>query len=230
MPSKNNSHKMLFYEQFADDFDSAVNMYDTQKRILVVFDELLAKENIKNKKLLDVGCGTGWFSAVAVERGARVTSMDIGKNLLKQVAKKCDSERVVGSILDMPFKNDQFDYIISSEVIEHVSHPDKALRELYRVLKPGGTLVLTTPNRFWYFALLIGNFFKLRPYQGFENWYWYEELRAKLEQTGFTIREMYGIHAFPFIFPALNPVLDRLHSFRRLLAPVMVNMAVRCQK
>ena len=82
MPHKNNSQKMLFYEFFADDFDSVVNMYDTRKRISVVFDELLAKEKLKNKKLLDAGCGTGWFSAVATKRGAQVTSMDIGKNFL----------------------------------------------------------------------------------------------------------------------------------------------------
>jgi len=221
---------MLFYEFFADDFDSVVNMYDTRKRISVVFDELLAKEKLKNKKLLDAGCGTGWFSAVATKRGAQVTSMDIGKNLLKQVAKKCHSKRIVGSILKMPFKANTFDYVISSEVVEHVSNPDKALRELYRVLKPGGILVLTTPNRFWYFALIIGNFFKLRPYQGLENWYRYGELRNKLKKIGFNIKKMYGIHTFPFVFPILNPVLDRLHFLRKLLAPIMLNIAVKCQK
>ncbi len=78
---------MNFYEDFAAEFDSVVNMYDTKKRLSVIFDELLAGENLKNKKLLDAGCGTGWFSAEAVKRGAKVTSMDVGQKLLKEVAK-----------------------------------------------------------------------------------------------------------------------------------------------
>ncbi|HCR81181.1 MAG: 3-demethylubiquinone-9 3-O-methyltransferase [Candidatus Pacebacteria bacterium GW2011_GWB1_47_8] len=222
--------KMHFYERFASDFDSVVNMYDTKKRLTVVFDELLKNENLKNKQLLDAGCGTGWFSAEAVRRGARVTSMDLGKQLLKEVAKKARSKRVVGSILKMPFKAKTFDYVICSEVIEHVTDPGLALKEIYRVLKPGGILVLTTANKFWYFSLLIAKLFNLRPYQGLENWHWYGQLRRMLEKTGFMIREMYGIHAFPFVIPILNPVLDRLHFGRKLLAPVMVNIAVKCQK
>lgn len=221
---------MNFYEDFAAEFDSVVNMYDTKKRLSVIFDELLAGENLKNKKLLDAGCGTGWFSAEAVKRGAKVTSMDVGQKLLKEVAKKCDSKRVVGSILKMPFKDNSFDYVVSSEVIEHVTDPDKALKELYRVLKPGGTLALTTPNKFWYFSLKIANALNLRPYQGLENWHWYGELKNKLKKLGFKIQEMYGIHAFPFVAPRLNFVLDYLHQHRETLAPIMVNIAVKCKK
>lgn len=229
-PQKSDFQKMHFYEKFAADFDSVVNMYDTKKRLAVVFDELLANEHIKNKQLLDAGCGTGWFSAAAVKRGAKVTSMDLGEKLLNEVAKKCKSERVVGSILDIPFKKNTFDYVIVSEVIEHVPDPDRALRECYRVLKSHGVLVLTTPNKFWYLFLIIARLFKLRPYQGLENWQWYGKLRRTLKKTGFTIKAMYGIHAFPFVFAALNPVLDFLHRYRKVAAPFMVNIAVKCQK
>ena len=222
--------KMHFYERFAADFDSVVNMYDTKKRLSVVFDELLANENLKGKKLLDAGCGTGWFSAESVRRGARVTSMDLGKQLLNEVAKKTDSKRIVGSILDMPFQNNTFDYVISSEVIEHVTNPALALQEMHRVIKPKGILVLTTPNKFWYFSLIIARFFKLRPYQGLENWHSYGELKTLLQKTGFQIKTMYGIHAFPFVIPLFNPVLDMLHSLKKPLAPFMVNIAVKCQK
>lgn len=221
---------MLFYDNFAEDFDSKVNMYDTNKRLDVIFNELLKDDNLKNKKILDGGSGTGWFSAEAVKRGAKVTSLDVGENLLKQVAKKCKSKRVVGSIMDLPFSAKSFDYVISSEVVEHVTNPDKALKEFYRVLKPGGFLVLTTPNRFWYFSVVLANKFNLRPYQGLENWYSYNELRKKLQKTGFKIEDMYGIHAFPFVLSILNPILDFLHLFRRFLALFMVNIAVKCQK
>lgn len=225
----NRKSKQYFYEHFAEEFDSVVNAYDTKKRVSVFFDELLPK-HLTGKTLLDAGCGTGWFSAEAVKRGAVVTSLDLGEKLLEQVAKKCKSKRVVGSILNLPFKAGSFDYVISSEVIEHTVNPKKALKEFYRVLKPKGTLVVSTPNSFWYFALTIATWLKLRPYLGLENWQSFAELKQNLQQTNFKINKMYGIHAFPFVIPAFNPILDYLHQFRYFLGPVMVNLVAKCQK
>ena len=175
--NNNKYSKMYFYESFAESFDSKMNMYDTNKRLEVVFNELLT-EDIGNKILLDAGCGTGWFSKFSIQRGAIVTSLDLGENLLAKVALKCKSERIAGSILNIPFEDNVFDVIISSEVIEHVTDTYKAMRELFRVLKPGGTMVLTTPNKIWYFAIWIADTFNLRPYQGLENWTsWYDMKR-----------------------------------------------------
>lgn len=221
--------KMFFYESFAGEFDSKMNMYDTQKRLEVVFNELLT-EDIKHKVLLDGGSGTGWFSRAAVERGASVTSLDLGENLLNEVAKKCETKRVVGSVLDLPFADNTFDIVLSSEVIEHTTDPDLAIKEYHRVLKQGGIMVLTTPNKFWYFSLWIANLLNLRPYQGLENWLSWGHLKRILSQTGFTIEKMGGIHLFPFVFKILNPVLDFFHRYRRSLGPVMVNIAIRCRK
>lgn len=221
--------KMFFYESFAESFDSKMNMYDTQKRLEVVYNELL-DEDIKGKKLLDAGCGTGWFSKWACDRKAIVTSMDLGEKLLAQVAKKCDSHRIVGSILDMPFADNTFDVIVSSEVIEHVPEPTQAMRELFRVLKPGGILILTTPNSIWYFSVYIANKLKLRPYQGLENWTGWFEMKKKLKAIGFEIQKMIGIHLFPFVLPICNPILDFFHRYNKKLGPIMVNIAVKCKK
>lgn len=224
------NEKMFFYEKnFAKDFDEKMNKYDLRKRLQVIYNELLTSD-ISNKRLLDAGCGTGWFSKAASDRGALVTSMDLGENLLSEVAKKCETERVAGSILEMPFKKNTFDLIVCSEVIEHVPDPEKAITELYRVLKPGGTLVLTTPNRFWHFSLSIANFFKLRPYQGLENWLGYSELKKKAENAGFIVEEIHGIHLFPFVVSFLNPILDFFHRFKKTMGPIMVNTAIKCKK
>jgi ubiquinone/menaquinone biosynthesis C-methylase UbiE len=222
-------NKMLFYENFANEFDSVVNMYDTRRRLEVFFCELLT-DDLEGKKLLDAGSGTGWFSAVAVKRKAVVTSLDVGPELLKQVAKKCKSTLVVGSILDLPFKNNSFDYIVSSEVIEHVPDPKKAITELFRVLKPGGTIVLSTPNAFWHWSLRIAHFLKLRPYQGLENWSGYVELQKDFQNAGFKVRKIRGIHAFPFVINRLNPILRYLDSNAPFLHPFMVNITIKATK
>jgi len=229
MSSEESKDKMYFYESFASEFDSKMNMYDTNKRVDVIYNELL-QEDIKGKKLLDAGCGTGWFSKAAYDRGADVTSMDLGEGLLKEVAKKCDTERVVGSILEMPFDDNSFDIVVSSEVIEHTPDPHQAIREMYRVLKKDGTLILTTPNKIWFFAIWIANKLNLRPYDGYENWTGWREMKRILKKTGFKRNKMVGIHLFPFISPIFYPVLNLFHKANGFLGPVMLNIAVKCTK
>ncbi|MDQ3008756.1 MAG: class I SAM-dependent methyltransferase [bacterium] len=223
-------NKMLFYDTLAVDFDSVVNQYDTNKRLRVVFDELLSDTELQGLKVLDAGCGTGWFSQVAAQKKAKVTSLDIGENLLKEVAKKCKTKCVVGSIMELPFADNTFDVVISSEVIEHVTDPVKGISECVRVTKPGGLIIMTTPNRFWHWSLSVAHFFGVRRYDGLENWLSYSDFSIAFTRAGGEIEKQQGIHLFPFVVPFLNPILDLTHHFRVPLGPVMVNMAIRARK
>jgi len=225
----NLTEKETFYDRFAQEFDSKMNMYDTRKRLSVVFDELLP-EDLAGKKLLDGGCGTGWFSQKAVQRGAETYSMDVGDNLLEKVKSKCNSHLVVGSILDIPFQDNFFDVIVSSEVIEHTPFPLKAIEEFARVLKPGGVIVVTTPNKLWYFAIYLAQLFKLRPYQGLENWVSPFKLRSTFEKNGLAVEKHMGIHLFPFVHPVTYPILDFFHRFKKTLMPIMLNTAIKAVK
>lgn len=223
-------NKMYFYESFANEFDSKMNMYDTNKRVDVFYNEFLANEDLKDRKVLDAGCGTGWFSKTAAERGALVTSMDLGENLLAQVAKKCNSERVVGSILEIPFPDNTFDFVVSSEVIEHTPDPYKALHEIYRVLKPGGKMVLSTPNKFWYWSLWVAEKLKLRPYQGLENWSGFNQLKNEAIKAGFKVEYVKGVHIIPFVHPLTYPVNNLFHKWNKTLGPLMVNIVIKAIK
>ncbi len=226
---KSHDEKMFFYDKFADQFDSKMNMYDVNRRLQVIFQGLLT-EDIKGKLLLDAGSGTGWFSREAVLRGAKVTSLDVGENILSQVAKKCDSERVVGSILDIPFEDGHFDVVISTEVIEHTTDPRKAIYEMSRVLKKGGILVFTVPNKAWHFAVAIANGLKLRPYEGYENWVGWSELKEWLDKAGFSITTMRGLHLFPFVFPFTHKLLTYADKFGESIGPMMLNICVKAIK
>jgi ubiquinone/menaquinone biosynthesis C-methylase UbiE len=202
-----------FYERFADEFDERMNRYEVTKRLRLVFDDALATENLSDRRFLDAGCGTGLFSRVAVDRGARVTSLDVGERLLAQVAKKTESERVVGDVANLPFPDADFDYVLCTEVIEHLIEPESAVIELARVLRPGGMLVLTTPNRVWYPAIRLATKLRLRPYDGIENWVQFGVLRGWLEREGVVLSQYRGFNAIPFIHPALYGPNDNLDRF-----------------
>ena len=194
--------KEQFYESIAGDFDRVMNMYDTKRRIEVIFDDFLGKENIAKKLLLDAGCGTGWFSQKAFESGACVTAIDLSESLVKITSQKVPGVHgIVASIMELPFPDNHFDYVISSDVIEHTPDPQKATLEMIRVLKPGGKICVTTPNKtIWYFSLLIANALKIRKYQGLENWSYYKRYKIFLKQSGIHILDYKGIHLFPFVF------------------------------
>jgi 2-polyprenyl-6-hydroxyphenyl methylase/3-demethylubiquinone-9 3-methyltransferase len=217
----------LFYERFAEQFDSRMNRYEVNKRVVLVFDDFLRDESLRDKTFLDAGCGTGLFSAVAAQRGAHVTSLDVGERLLSEVASKCDSHRVVGDVAHLPFADASFDVVLSTEVVEHLPHPEQGVRELCRVVKPGGLLILTTPNRIWRPTVRLATRLRLRPYEGFENWVSWPSLRRWVEESRLTIDEHLGFNAFPWIFSATHPVLDRLDALGR--GPwrrCMINMAL----
>ena len=220
--------KNQFYDSIAEDFDSIMSMYDTNRRIEVIFDEFLSNINLENKTLLDGGCGTGWFTKKAIEKGAMVTSLDIAPKLVDITKKKNPTTTgVVGSLLEIPFEDNSFDVVISSEVIEHTPDPFKATQELIRVLKPGGYLCVTAPNRsFWYFSLKIAKWFNLRKYKGYENWVHYNQFRKFLIINGVEIKTYKGIHLFPFVFSFLNLILYKLDKiFDKNLGICMVNIA-----
>ena len=217
--------KRFFYDEFADDFDGKVNMYDTNRRLELIFDCFLKEVDLKDKLFLDAGSGTGWFSRKASERGAVVHSMDVGVNILNQVAKKCDSHRTCGSALELPYKDDTFDVVMSTEVIEHTEEPYQAVEQLIRALKPGGILIITCPNRIWHFAIWIANALKLRPYEGYENWVTYGGLRNRLANNNIDLEVYRGFHLFPFIIGLFNPFLRFMDRYGKALGPVMLNIA-----
>jgi 2-polyprenyl-3-methyl-5-hydroxy-6-metoxy-1,4-benzoquinol methylase len=220
--------KENFYNTIAEEFDSIMNMYDTNRRIEVIFDDFLGNEDLKDKSLLDGGCGTGLFTKKAIDRGAKVTSIDIAPKLVELTKKKNPTTNAIeASLLKLPFEDNTFDYVISSEVIEHTPDPYAATLELVRVLKPHGKICITAPNRsFWFFSVKIANLFKLRDYQGFENWVHYRKFRKFLVQNNIEINTYKGIHLFPFIFSFLNPLLYKIDKKTdKKLGIFMVNVA-----
>ena len=102
---------------------------------------------------LDAGCGTGTFARWLAGEGCRVTGVDASQAMLGRakaiVGEDCGNPafRIVETIESLPFVDNAFDGIICSSVIEYVADPLRALHEFRRVLRPGGSLVISVPNR-----------------------------------------------------------------------------------
>jgi ubiquinone/menaquinone biosynthesis C-methylase UbiE len=121
--------------------------------------------DISGKAVLEIGCGRGefacWLAAVSppprrlVAADFSTAALDKARSLAQQLGITSISwER--GDIQSLEQENTSFDTVISCETIEHTSHPVLAVKELCRVLKPGGRLILTSPNYFGTFGLYRG--------------------------------------------------------------------------
>lgn len=109
-------------------------------------------------RLLDLGCGAGRHAFEALRRGARVVAFDYDEAELKDVSAMAAAMDAAGDIpasgrstttrgdaTRLPFPDGAFDRVIAAEVLEHVDDDMGAIRELVRVLRPGGTIAATVP-------------------------------------------------------------------------------------
>lgn len=103
------------------------------------------KNDLKDKLILDVGCGMGRFAEIALESGAIVVCVDYSSAIdacKRNLEHYENAYFIQGDIYNLPFKKEIFDYIYSLGVLQHTPNPEKALKSLYPFLKQGGGFVL----------------------------------------------------------------------------------------
>ena len=106
----------------------------------VVLDQLKLSDN---DFLLDAGCGSGLFSNLAIETGAQVTGIDAAAGLLEVARKRNPQNNFLEEDLEaMPFGDKTFDVVAGFNSFQYAGSFENALAEAYRVLKPGGRIVL----------------------------------------------------------------------------------------
>ena len=109
-----------------------------------------AKPFITGEKVLDVGCGLAYGTALMAERASTITGMDYDLQTLEDNRKRyntisnLDFKQAI--IPPLPFADQSYDVITAFQFIEHIEHRKEFLKECLRVLKPGGSLLVTTPN------------------------------------------------------------------------------------
>lgn len=105
---------------------------------------------VEGKRVLDAGCGTGYGSELLASQGAaEVVGVDVDADAI-EAASRSDSRRATfaaADLRDLPADLGEFDVVVCFEVIEHIAEPEVALDRLAAVLRRGGILVVSSPNR-----------------------------------------------------------------------------------
>ncbi|MEK6967637.1 MAG: methyltransferase domain-containing protein [Nanoarchaeota archaeon] len=162
-------------------------------------------KDVSGFKILDVGCGAGDISKTLVNKND-VHGIDLSARNVK-IAKSCGIQAVEHSVENrFPYKTNTFDIIICSEIMEHLFNPENVIKESYRILKNGGSLLLSTPN----FYSLINRLLIIKGHHtGIElpditarehiRFYSHRGLKIMLEANEFRIIRQEGIGFHPFI-------------------------------
>ncbi|MBK7889582.1 MAG: 3-demethylubiquinone-9 3-O-methyltransferase [Bdellovibrionales bacterium] len=153
-------------------------------------------------RLLDIGCGAGFLTNEMAGHGFHVTGLDQSLQSL-EVAKRYDATKsvdyVTGDAYSLPFADQSFDAVSAMDFLEHIDDPLRAIREMSRVLKPGGLFFFHTFNRNRLAQLviiqLVEKLVKNTPkhMHVIELFITPEELVQMSHQAGLQVREMTGI-------------------------------------
>jgi len=161
-------------------------------------------------RVLDAGCGRSLFTEIRPDWPFAIVAADIDFDLLS--ARKADFPGVrwaVAGAYPLAFRDRSFDALFAGELIEHLLDPRPGVAEFRRVLRPGGTLILTTPNRLRLANVVDGS---ERPYSPDHlSELSYDEVRSLLDQEGFEVRHATGLHLELMLnWLSPEPKLDQL--------------------
>ncbi len=199
-------------EPMKDFYHNKFAGWPSRLRVKKVLEEL---GDVRNKRVLDIGCEAGFISFKILDKSpSEFYAIDIVEEALKEFKEKLKNKNYKTKIVikkaflqKMPFKNDFFDKAVCTEVIEHAPEIESGFKEMARVLKKGGRLILTFPNeklrkKVYWIAKLSGintdiekdvTLFERNP----------KEIIKKLKED-FIIRKFYRL---PFFFPITHFII-----------------------
>lgn len=160
--------------------------------------------------LLEIGSGTGNMSALFIDKG-KTTLSDIDKGLVKNLQERFKNKKtVLYKVLDISSNLQQkniFQSIVAVNVMEHIKNDEKALKNMYNMLKKGGKIFLLVPAKQTAYTQLDKKLGHFRRYEK-------DELIAKLEHAGFMIKKLYFFNFLGLLSWKIRDKVERGHQIR----------------
>ncbi len=175
----------------------------------------VADRDIKNKTILDIGCGYGWCEVEFVKKGARkIIGTEIADADLvtaRRYVKAKNVQFIVSGALRIPYKNASMDTVVSWEVLEHIPHHTELqmFQEVARVLREGGRFYLSTPYRSFAATVLDPAWWLIG-----HRHYTKQQLQEYAENAGFLLEDISVKGGFWSIMGCLNMYVSKW-IFRR---------------
>lgn len=134
--------------------------YKHTKKLLDMYSQIIDLKALKNKKILDLWCWWGWKSIYIAEKyDSEVIWIDLNLTFLEEANKTVKEKKLNGKVifqkesaLNTSFKNEQFDVIIMSDVIEHIPNTELLFKEVYRILKKWWIVIFDFAPYFHYYG------------------------------------------------------------------------------
>ncbi len=192
--------------------------------------------DIKGKRILEVGAGTGRDSYQLAERGAEVFVLDYAESALalykmQNKDKKEITYPICGDAFNLPIADNSVDIVFHQGLLEHFREPLGIIEENFRILKPGGIVVVDVPQR-WHIYTVIKHFLIAvnKWFAGWETEFSIRQVEKILRDHGFEVVDFYGEWMYPSLFyrivreifwkikiklPLYPPKIPGLYNIRR---------------
>ncbi len=193
----------LYFNRTAADYD---NSHDG-KFVRCMYQEILDRAgSIKGNHILDLGCGNGnVIELLKSRREADYYGLDLSEKMIEEAEKRFQGQvhLAVGDAEGLPYENNTFDLIICNASFHHYTHPEKAVEEIKRVLKPGGTLILGDPTLPGRLLTKILSFFLKYSNSGDAKIWHKKDITKLFEHHGFAVEKWNYINHHSFMFNAV---------------------------
>ena len=171
---------------------------------LGVVGDLLKAVDAVNLHGLDAGCGEGHLLGFLQDQNVfgRLTAIDIGQENIRYASRHFPwPDYHIADICNLPFPDDTFDYVMSTEVFEHLPYPEKAMIELRRVAKPDGYLIISVPFEpfFHWGNLLRGKYWHRGGYTPDHRHFWHRHQFRKFLAPFVHVESEFSVKTFPWL-------------------------------